>query len=199
MPIEILWILPIFAFAITLLGLFHAFRNNRQATSPRSRTRILNDEVELFNQGLHIESKPVEQRVGEIQQIIALVNSSLSNQQRIIEAFRGKDEALTNEQNTLKHKLREMQQEYDIVISENYSLRARINKLLQEQAGDEAQGSEPVAATQPGRPAAEANPSGPAAAGADRPLDFLKLYGDTRTFQASDLDDTAEINLNGLR
>jgi hypothetical protein len=206
--IELLWLIPVIALALTLPMIIRSFQLHRPANddSVLSQTRELTDEVEKFNQGVHLTTKPAGQRAGEIENIITLVSAALSNQQKIIETFKGKDDTVAGELNNLKSKLHELQQEYDIVTSENYSLRARIGKLLQERDGQAGPAMTPEE-IESARSLASASatsiqtgePDTPAAQEAPRYQDFARQYGDTRTFRQTDLDDTSEINIGDLR
>jgi hypothetical protein len=92
----------------------------------------------------------------------------------------------------LKEKLNELQREYDIVISENYSLRARVKKLADEQAVHRA--AEKAAAT------TADSVHGPGEDG-EKPalLDTRQLYDDTRMYRKTDLGDSSEIQLSELK
>ena len=123
----------------------------------------------------------------EIENTIRLVSTALSNQQKIIENFQGKDVALENEHNSLKQKLQELQKEYDITISENYSLRARLNK-----AGKEV--TEPL-------PEEEEFSEDTDAIERSKVLN-KKIFDDSHKIdrtKSSELDDTSEINLADIK
>jgi hypothetical protein len=190
LSIELLWIIPLIALVMALPLVYRAYQK-REPDASRLHTKDLVEQVEMFNQGSHLASQPAGKRSSEIESIITMVTAALSNQQKVIETFKGKDDTITGELNTLKSKLHELQQEYDIVISENYSLKARVNKIVRERQGGPASPEpEPPAPLPPPPVAAPKEPP--------RFVDFAKLYGDTRAFNTSDLDDTSEVNIVDL-
>jgi hypothetical protein len=207
--IELLWLIPVVALALILPIIVRSFQKQREEEGEAglTQTRELTDEVEKFNQGVHLTTKPAGQRAGEIENIISLVSAALSNQQKIIETFKGKDDTVSGELNNLKSKLHELQQEYDIVTSENYSLRARIGKMLQDRGGGPGAAmmgpDESKAAVAPFSASAtsgqDAGLTKPASQESERYQDFAHQYGDTRTFRRTDLDDTSEISLGDFR
>ncbi len=133
MSIELLWIIPIVAAALLVLVISLSLQ--QKSESKAQDIRDMQKEVEEYNQGISVvkESSVTtdssETRLREIENTIQLVSTALSNQQKIIENFQGKDITLENELTDLKNKLQELQKEYDITISENYSLRARLNNI----------------------------------------------------------------------
>ncbi|MBN1980316.1 MAG: hypothetical protein JW795_02210 [Chitinivibrionales bacterium] len=142
MSIELLWILPIVAVAfVGLLLVLNQQKDSQRAANAALAAlpiRDLSKEVAEFNQGLNIDKvlgyNGTENRLLEIENTIKQVSSVLSNQQQIIENYKGKDSKLTEEMDDLRHKLKELQHEYDITISENYTLRARLRRI-EEQTG----------------------------------------------------------------
>ncbi len=200
MSIELLWLIPIVALALFLPLLILSMQRQSTEHAVSSQTRDLAREVEQFNSGFAGQSlvrKSNQGRLSEIEKTINLVTAALSSQQEIIAAYKGKDTSYEFKLHELKEKLASLQQEYDIVISENYSLRARIKKLQEqkgsllaftaskpEQGNPKKQEPTPAAQSAPHKPIRVAN---------------MALYDDTRMFKASDLDDTSEINLNELR
>ena len=133
MSIELLWIIPIVSAAMVILILLFNLQKKGRANSG---FRDLKREVEEYNTGIADNKRSQliseESRLNKIENTIQLVSTMLSNQQKTIENFHGKDVTLEKEFNDLKEKLKELQEEYDITISENYSLRARLNKVEKE-------------------------------------------------------------------
>lgn len=196
MAIEVLWIIPVVALALFFLILTLS-RQQGNAAAARSDTGLTR-QVEQFNSGnteIPIAPHLTDQRLEGIQSTIQMVTAALSNQQKIIENVQGKDvrnEMLLSE---LRDKLQNLQQEYDIVISENYSLKARLRQLggpnWTQQATAPSSGDTPQQL-----PATQLD-----SMIGDTPnlSNIRRLYDDTRTFKPQDLDDTSEISLSELR
>ena len=136
MSIELLWIIPIVSAAFVILIMVVNIQKRKEDTTGYAYIRDLKREVDEFNRGVPVDTKlPLiseENRLSKIESTIQLVSTALSNQQKMIENFQGKDDILEDGLNDLKEKLKELQKEYDITISENYSLRARLNKAEKE-------------------------------------------------------------------
>lgn len=185
--IEFLWLVPVVAFGVFIFIL--QFTVQRKEDS-----RDLSEEVTLFNTTGFQHSIPAPSgatRLNQLEHAISSVTESLSVQQRTIEQFHRDNATYNGEIKDLKGKLRELYKEYDIVLSENYSLRAKVKKLQNKQEDEEVD----IPVTPPPRdvlPPAEATPS-PVSAKID-----MKLYEDTRTLNLSQLDDTAEYDLSDL-
>lgn len=188
MSIELLWIIPAVAAAVCALAIWAASQKKPGGIDEGGSTD-LDREVEYFNRGDTVEeqtrSSGSQSRLGEVENTVQLVNTVLSNQQKLIENYIGKDVNLERELNGLESKLRDLQQEYDITVSENYSLRARVKNLARE--NDHLRGR--------GRDAA-----GPESAADDVPGEKrgTKPYDDTRTLRQAELDDTSEIDIAEL-
>jgi septal ring factor EnvC (AmiA/AmiB activator) len=180
--IELLWIIPIVAFASFIFIV--AFVSQKKTDG-----QDLSKEVARFNNGLtQNDTKPSvpDQRLGELEKAISSVNESIASQQAVMERFQKENSAYSNEINELKSKLRDLYKEYDIVVSENYSLRARVKKLMEGREGDASETEPaPVSASQP-KKAEPAKPN-------------MKLYEDTRLVNLTSLDDTSEIDLSELK
>lgn len=191
MSIELLWIIPIVA--VALLVLVVALSLQQKDEKAFNGIRDMKREVEDYNSGIASDSEEnvardtSEVRLKEIENTIQLVSTALSNQQKIIENFQGKDVALENEFNLLKQKLQEVQKEYDITISENYSLRARLNK-----AGKEVP-----------EPLPEDNEISEDTDAIERSKVLnKKVFDDSHKIdrtKSSELDDTSEINLSDYK
>lgn len=182
MQIELLWIIPIVAFASFIFIV--AFVSQKKTDG-----QDLSKEVARFNNGLtqndYMPSVP-DQRLGELEKAISSVNESIASQQAVMERFQKENSAYSNEINELKSKLRDLYKEYDIVVSENYSLRAKVKKLMEGREGDASETEPaPVSASQP-KKAEPAKPN-------------MKLYEDTRLVNLTSLDDTSEIDLSELK
>ena len=140
--IEFLWIIPVVAFA------FFIFMIQLLAQKKEDR-HDLSKEVAQFNTGIHspepASSEQGSDRLSQLERAIASVTDSISAQQRAIEQFHRDNTSYTGEINDLKHKLRELYKEYDIILSENYSLRAKVKKLQdsREETNEEQEASIP--------------------------------------------------------
>jgi septal ring factor EnvC (AmiA/AmiB activator) len=134
MNIELLWIIPIISFTVFIfLVIYFAQRKALQSD--------LKKEVTNFNNGVvyssTIRNQP-ENRLQELEKSITVVTSSIESQQKVIDRFKHENAECTTEINDLKNKLRELYKEYDIVLSENYSLRAKMKKMIEGKAGEES-------------------------------------------------------------
>jgi hypothetical protein len=186
--IEFLWIVPVVAFAFFLF-LIQFIAQKKESE------RDLSKEVAQFNRGTHAVAAPVaseqgSDRLNQLERAISAVTDSLSAQQRTIEQFHRDNTGYNGEISELKNKLRELYKEYDIILSENYSLRAKVKKLQVRNEG-EPDGNEPPVEMQPPPSPQQAAPS------LTSKVD-MKLYEDTRTLNLSVLDDTSEIDLSDL-
>ncbi|MBD3314624.1 MAG: hypothetical protein GF344_02445 [Chitinivibrionales bacterium] len=192
MPIELLYIIPAVAIALFFLILMRSTQKQDNSTG-HLRDNDLVREVNLFNRGYHTPPPSYggsEKRLGEIEKTIELVTTALSNQQKVIENYKGKDENYVRQLNGLKTKLMELQHEYDILLSENYSLRARINNISSNR-------------NIPEKPEPPKELPVPRRADTDtfeaERAQYMRLYDDTRTFKTSDFGDSSEINLSELK
>jgi hypothetical protein len=145
---------------------------------------------------IHQTTEQASDRLAQLERAISSVTDSLSAQQRAIEQFHRDSSGQSVEVNELKNKLRELYKEYDIILSENYSLRAKVKKLqhLPDDPSFVPADDEKVIV-----------PAAPVKAAADLPPPIsskvdMKLYEDTRTLNLTLLDDTSEtdpFDLNG--
>ncbi|MBD3345441.1 MAG: hypothetical protein GF401_10305 [Chitinivibrionales bacterium] len=193
MSIELLYIIPLVA--LSFFALIILLNVQKKNENKEKEEHELIKEVEEFNAGTPsqtISPKDIPgTHLGEIEKTISLVSSMLSNQQSIIEGVQGVNINYTNEVNKLKNRLRELQKEYDIVLSENYSLRARIKKLserLGEKPPEIAQEFH-IHESDSGLPTKTSSENGRCSA----------LLDDTQILQKINLDDTTEINISELR
>lgn len=194
MSIELLWIIPIVSAAVVILIVVVNIQKGKEDTTGDAYIRDLKREVDEFNRGVPVDTKlPLiseENRLSKIESTIQLVSTALSNQQKMIENFQGKDDILEDGLNDLKEKLKELQKEYDITISENYSLRARLNKAEKER--DKVRNSR--SSTSSKSDISEDTDT----IEVSKVLN-MKIYEEDRKLdpaKPSELDDTSEINLS---
>ena len=194
--IELLWIIPAVAFAFFIfLLIFFAQKREERAD--------MSQEVAQFNTGgtqIPIQ-EPIANatdRLGQLEKAIASVTNSLSVQQRAIEQFHKENSSYSGEINELKGKLRELYKEYDIILSENYLLRAKVKKLQGTEGSDDHDNEEEVAIE-------DISPSSPPPAPTVQIIEStlsskvdMKLYEDTRALNLALLDDTSEIDIADL-
>lgn len=197
MSIELLWIVPIVSAAFVILIMVVNIQKRKEDDTGDAYIRDLKREVDEFNRGVPVDTKlPLiseENRLSKIESTIQLVSTALSNQQRMIENFQGKDDILEDGLNDLKEKLKELQKEYDITISENYSLRARLNKAEKER--DKVRNSR--SSTSSKSDISEDTDT----IEVSKVLN-MKIYEEDRKLdptKPSELDDTSEINLSELQ
>jgi regulator of replication initiation timing len=189
MSIELLYIVPIIALvAFTFIISFYAQRKSVE----QHQDKKLAVEVRQFNEGKLITAqRSTDERLDDFEKTVASINKALFNQQKVIENFQQENSAYNGEIDNLKKKLREMHKEYDIVVSENYSLRAKFKTLTKKpdpeaQLSQNARHGEPEAfislhTSQP-KPSFEMN---------------MSVFDDTKTLsQMSNLDDTKEIDIS---
>jgi septal ring factor EnvC (AmiA/AmiB activator) len=191
MQIELLWIIPIvsFSFFIFILIFF--------AQKKSERVSELSKEVHRFNNGI-IAKNPVqeerpEKHLGELEKSILFLTDSITNQQKIIEGFQQKNNANQNEVNELRVKLRELYKEYDIIVSENYTLRAKMKKLQGQKLSESETGDSVTEITQLDELQSLSNNQNSIA------KSTLRLYEDTRLLNMNSLEDTSEIDLAQAR
>ncbi len=194
MSIELLWIIPIVAAALLVLIIVLTIQEKKNTTRVGSGKLDLKREVDEYNRGLNNNSlsDASESRLIKIENTIQLVSTTLSSQQQIIENYKGKDSTFAQEFNELKHKLRELQQEYDLIISENYTLRARLNKIEQKSSIDNTINDSEKDNTYQ---------SDTDIIGQNKFLN-LEIFNNSRVIDSSkpsDLDDTSEINISEIK
>ncbi len=196
MSIELLWIIPIVAIALLILMLVLTNQQSNVKKLEQEEREKLKREVDAYNRGGGVASNPVmptaETRLKEIEGTIQLVSTALSSQQKIIENFQGKDSKVAGELNDLRDKLGELQKEYDIILSENYSLRARLNKIEKNKISD--------GNTNPTE-REDISENDTRHLNRDKLLN-MKIFDQKRSFNSSkpsDLDDTSEIELPKIK
>ncbi len=201
MSIELLWIIPIVAAALLILMIVLTIQQGKNNESNNPNNFNLKDEVDQYNSGYNpkkeVASSSSESRLREIEKTIQLVSTALSSQQQTIENFQGKDSKFVDALNELKQKLRELQNEYDTIISENYSLRARLNKIENKKITNDI----PQFTTQKGPSHDETGYDETDYIEKDKLIN-LKIYGNKSAKKSSkltDLDDTSEINISEIQ
>ncbi|MFP4163242.1 MAG: hypothetical protein ACLFQB_04835 [Chitinispirillaceae bacterium] len=174
MSIELLWILPVIGFGTFVFLVVFLIQKSYSNSSDQD----LKNQVKQFNMGAHHAAsgqerpvKELENRISELESAITYMTKSISLQQKSLDQFALDEQGQTDEATVLKRKLADLHREYDVVLSENYSLRSRLRKLLKEQEGDSKESQNKV---------------------------NLRLFEDTRFLNPSNLDDTTEIDLSKL-
>jgi hypothetical protein len=185
MHIELLWLIPAIAFAGFLF--FIALYLQRR-TEARSKRGDLSREVELFNAGYSqqklVTAKSADDRLHEMEKMINYVAEAVANQQRPFRGFYKENDPSGSEAGELREKLRSVFREYDIILSENYTLRAKVKQLtkkIQEQESATEKHSTADAVLTSGN---------------DSPRPHMHLYEDTRLINlaAMDSDDLSEFD-----
>jgi len=182
MHIELLWMVPILALALFLIFMTLYFQ---QRMGNPTRTADLHREVDLFNAGQGqqklVTAKSADERLHEMEKMINFVAEAVAGERRSFHDLRRENSAPANEAVELREKLRSVFKEYDIILSENYTLRAKVKQLAGriqelENAGSAALPVDSVLT----RPAAAPKPA-------------MRLYEDTRLIDdlnhLEDLDD----------
>jgi regulator of replication initiation timing len=165
--IELLWIIPIVAFVFFFFLLAVLIqRKGEEARVSRGNDRLLK-EVDQFNTG------------EQLGQLTGVREENGAEAQAV--------QMQAKEIRLLRQKIREMQEEYDQVISENYSLRARMNKLTKNVKGEK----------QPER--REETDSSHRSPNVKKTTPNMLLYDDTRIVKIANLEDTSEIDISDLQ
>jgi regulator of replication initiation timing len=187
MPIELLYIIPIVALAMFIGFLVFSFQKKNQGQNPETLLdgRMMGDTKSIPSQKL------TEERLSEFESTINAINLALNDQQKVIEQFQTENNSCSDEMEKLRSKLRDLHKEYDIVISENYSLRAKV-KSLQKKVE-----SAPVVPVENRNPVPPASPFIPQAK--EHSEMNMNLYEDTRLFKSSTLDDTREYDISEVK
>lgn len=178
MHIELLWIIPILSFVFFIsLVIYFAQKKSLQTD--------LRKEVVNFNSGISARTAKLdnpERRLEELERSITGVTNAISSQQKVIDRFKRDNNEYNVEINDLKDKLRELYKEYDIVLSENYSLRAKMKKMIEQKNPEEISSSDiPVSHS----PVKEQDLEVASKAGKVN----LKLYEDTRLLNITNLEE----------
>jgi|WetSurMetagenome_2_1015567.scaffolds.fasta_scaffold155629_2 hypothetical protein len=189
MSIELLYIIPIIALVIIAFSVSYI---GQKRSVYLEQGKQLSAEVRQFNDGKFIsQERSTEERLNEFEHTISSINKALSNQQKVIEKFQEENTLYNEEIDVLKNKLRELHKENDIVVSENYSLKAKYNKLVKN-AGSELELSSRFS-------------SEPEAVAFRRPVQSkgawemgMSVLDETKTFSTNVLDDTSVIDISDL-
>jgi len=192
MSIELLWIIPAIALASLLFLITLLAQKQDTQNMKRSGSRLWNtddfshrDESDKGDDGgYHNDS-----RIGKLEDKITRLNASITHQQLALDNIEQQKAAYDDEINDLRNQLRSLHKEYDIAMSENYSLRSRVKKLKKEIA----QNNNDITSVR-------ANVS--RAHFADHLKETssvnMQLYGDTRKMKVIDLEDTGEFDIAEL-
>jgi uncharacterized coiled-coil protein SlyX len=155
----------------------------------------LDAEVRQFNDGAFIsQTQTTESRLNEFEQTITSINKALANQQKVIEKFQEENSRYNDEIDTLKKKLRELHKENDIVVSENYSLRAKYNNLVKN-ASPEPLHNSGTRSIDPEPDSAVSLRMAQPGIGWERGMSVLD---ETKTFSTNILEDTSIIDLSDM-
>ncbi|MCX7727293.1 MAG: hypothetical protein N2053_10650 [Chitinispirillaceae bacterium] len=172
--VELLWLIPVVAVGFFVFILQLVLTKKREEKENTSHS-LKSDKK---------ESIVIEERIKQLENSIANINKAISDQEKLIEKFEKENMGYYKEINELRSKLKEMYKEYELIVSENYSLKAKIKKL-QEQA--QAQNREESISydieeidKKEEYPVCKIDP---------------RLYEDTRTLNLSLINDTSEIDL----
>jgi septal ring factor EnvC (AmiA/AmiB activator) len=174
--IELLWIIPSVSFAFFIALVIYIAQKKSLETS-------LKQEVTNFNNGIAnktLKGNNPEHRLEELERAINLVTNSITNQQKIIDRFKQQNTDSNEEIGDLKDKLRELYKEYDIVLSENFSLRAKMKKMMVEDSNeDDNSSNNAIISGNKENKSSRVN---------------LKLYEDTRVFNVTEFNSIENIN-----
>jgi hypothetical protein len=186
MHIEFLWVIPIISIAVFFFIVAYQIQKSAER---RSKTSILSKEVALFNAGQEapnlVNAGRTDDRLLDLEKAINLVAEAMSRQQKPVT---GSDPSATdasanpaavNEVNELKEKLRTVFREYDIILSENYTLRAKVKQLSKQ-----VKEPEPETASDPVEPRVDSILTG----ASEKPKSSMSLYDDTRLINLARTD-----------
>jgi HAMP domain-containing protein len=183
MHIEFLWVIPIISLAVFFFIVAYQIQKSAER---RSKTSILSKEVALFNAGQEVpklvNSGRTDDRLQELEKAINQVAEVLSRQMPAPESGitatdAPANPAAANEVNELKEKLRTVFREYDIILSENYTLRAKVKQLSKQIKEPEAP-SDPI----------ESHVDSILTGASDKPKSSVSLYDDTRLINLAKME-----------
>jgi septal ring factor EnvC (AmiA/AmiB activator) len=183
MHIELLYIIPIVALALFVLVFLQ--KKGEGTGAPPSATK---GKKPLGDTKFLAAQKSTEERLSEFESMISSINKAINDQQSVIGKYQTESTTYNEEIEKLRSKLRELHKEYDIVISENYSLRAKVKSL---QKREESVSREPLREK-------DNQAEAPAPTVHEHSDMNMNLYEDTRLFKTSTLDDTREFDLTDL-
>jgi hypothetical protein len=186
MHIEFLWVIPIISVAVFFFIVAYQIQKSAER---RSKTSILSTEVALFNAGQEVpklvNAGRTDDRLLDLEKAINLVAEVMSHQQKPSpESGAPATDAPANpaaesEVNELKEKLRTVFREYDIILSENYTLRAKVKQLSKQ-----VKEPEPEASSDPVEPRVDSILTG----ASEKPKSSMSLYDDTRLINLARAD-----------
>jgi uncharacterized coiled-coil protein SlyX len=192
MSIELLYIIPIIALVVFAFSISY-IAQKRSMTSEQGKR--LDAEVRQFNDGAFIsQAQTTESRLDEFEQTIASINKALANQQKVIEKFQEENSQYNDEIDALKKKLRELHKENDIVVSENYSLRAKYNNLVKN-VSPEPQPNSGSRSIEPESDSTASLRSAQPGIGWER---GISVFDETKTYSTNILEDTSIIDLSDM-
>jgi chromosome segregation ATPase len=190
--IELLYIIPIIALVIFAFSISYIAQKRSEYLE---QGKQLASEVRQFNDGQFFsQERTTEARLDEFEHTITSINKALENQHKVIEKFKEENSTYNEEIDMLKKNLRELHKEHDIVVSENYSLRAKYNNL--------AKKTTPEAGLAPNigfketetEASLQKRPSQP-----KPPWDMgISVLDETKTFSTNILEDTSVIDISDL-
>lgn len=184
MPIELLYIVPILALAVLAFRLVFLAQKRAEASVASGAS-----DARQSDSGAPPAQRSTEDRLNEYERTIAQINKALSSQQEIIQKSREENSSSTRDIEKLNAKLRELHKEYDIVISENYSLRAKVKSMENRVHNEQGRLGDSMEQT-----------ASPRADAARESMEMnMSLYEDTKVFKASSLlDDTNELDVDDV-
>jgi len=192
MSIELLYVIPIIALVIFAFSISYIAQKR---STDLEQGKQLAKEVRQFNDGKFIsQERTTETRLDEFEHTIASINKALSNQQKVIEQFQQENNRYNDEIDLFKKKLRELHKEHDIVVSENYSLRAKYNNLVKT-ASPEAELAPGFGFKEPETTSSHSKPPSQPKYAWDMGMSVLD---ETKTFSTNILEDTSVIDMSDL-
>ena len=192
MSVELLYIIPIIALVIFAFSVSFVAQKRSAYLEEGKKLAV---EVRQFNDGKFIsQERTTEVRLNEFEHTIASINKALSNQQKVIEKFQEENNKYNEEIDILKNKLRELHKEHDIVVSENFSLRAKYNKLVKKNAPE----AELIASLSVNEPKTEGLVQ-KLSSQPQRAWEMgMSVLDETKTFSMNVLEDTSVIDLSDV-
>lgn len=175
MAIELLYIIPLIAFAIFILIVIILFNRQRAVHNDQLQGADVTGLLQQTDSSAFKTVASAEDRLRQVEAKTTRITRAITEQQSIIDRFQTENSIYKNEISALNSNLRDLQKEYDIALSENYSLRARVKKLKESEQPQEYSDSMTLPDNAiPLRAALNAHPGSLAAAS------HKSLYEDTR-------------------
>jgi hypothetical protein len=190
MSIELLYLIPIIA--VVFFAFSVSFFSQKKSMEPKS-SKKLASEVQKFNDGQFIPAYKSDNRINEFDIAVDSVNKALEGQQKIIEKFAEGNSAYNFEIDILKKQIVDLHREYDIAMSENYALRAKMRKL--EKTPDHVIAA-PTVDSIVNKPETfiSSNTIQPKYGFAVN----MSLFDDTKVYKVNSLDETREFDISDL-